>query len=95
MELNSQEPENTIETTLEKPKAVYSALFVKDIQGLLASFPPKHSKVFASHSTIGFLPTSLDNIEIGRVGTLKIIGRATDEKGDALFVENPKSKNKF
>jgi len=26
---------------------------------------------------------------------MKIIGRAYDEKGDALLVENPKSKNKY
>lgn len=73
----------------------YTAIFITDPQKLLAQFPPKHEKIFAHHSTIAFEPKSLDGIEMGRRWDIKILGRASDEKGDALFVENPKSKNKY
>ena len=95
MEEKSEQINNKIETVQEKPQIMYSALFVKDIQGLLSLFPPKHPKVFAHHSTLEFKPASLGNVEIGKECTLKILGRATDEKGDALLVENLKSNNKF
>jgi len=74
---------------------MYTAEFVIDIENLLKKFPPKHSKVFGHHSTIAFKPINLDGIEIGKETVMKIIGRAYDEKGDALLVENPKSKNKY
>lgn len=71
------------------------ALFVKDIQDLLKRFPPKHKNIFGHHSTIEFEPENLDGIEIGKEYNIKIIGRAWDEFGDDLLVENPKSKNKY
>jgi hypothetical protein len=74
---------------------VYTALFVKDVEGLLKRFPPKHGKVFGSHSTIEFNPGDLNGIEIGKESKIKIIARAYDEYGDDLLVENPKSKNKY
>lgn len=73
----------------------FTALFVKDIEDLLKRFPPKHTKIFGHHSTIEFEPSSLDGIEIGKEYNIKIIGRAYDEFGDDLLVENPKSKNKY
>ena len=73
----------------------FTALFVKDIQDLLKRFPPKHKKIFGHHSTIEFEPDSLDGIEIGKEYPIKIIGRACDEFGDDLLVENIKSKNKY
>lgn len=73
----------------------FTALFVKDIEGLLKRFPPKHKKVFGHHSTIEFQPNSLDGIEVGKEYSIKIIGRAYDEFGDDLLVENSKSKNKY
>ena len=73
----------------------YTALFVKDIQDLLNKFPPKHKKVFGHHSTIEFKPENLEGLEIGKEQKIKIIGRAFDEFGDDLLVENPKSKNKY
>ncbi|OGY59231.1 MAG: hypothetical protein A3B23_02720 [Candidatus Colwellbacteria bacterium RIFCSPLOWO2_01_FULL_48_10] len=75
--------------------AIYTALFVKDIGSLLKSFPPKHSRHFGHHSTIAFNPPTIDGIEIGREGKLKIIGQAYDSKGDALLVESPRSKNAY
>lgn len=74
---------------------MYTALFVKDVKSLLKRFPPKHKNIFVDHSTIEFNPDKLDNIEIGRELKIKIIGRAYDEYGDDLLVENPKSKNKY
>lgn len=74
---------------------MYTALFVKDIEGLLKRFPPKHGKVFGDHSTIEFDPSNLNGIEIGKEFKIKIVGRAYDEYGDDLLIENPKSKNKY
>ncbi len=79
----------------EKIFIMYTAEFVKDVQNLLKKFPPKHKKVFGHHSTIAFKPDNLDGIEIGKETIMKIIGRAYDEKGDALLVENLKSKNEY
>ncbi|MFA6386682.1 MAG: hypothetical protein WCW04_02860 [Candidatus Paceibacterota bacterium] len=73
----------------------FTALFVKDTQNLLNRFPPKHKKVFGDHSTIEFKPESLNGIEVGEESVIKIIGRAYDEFGDDLLVENIKSKNKY
>ena len=74
---------------------MYTALFVKDVASLLKRFPPKHGKVFGEHSTIVFDPTSLEGIEIEKKKKIKIIGRAYDQYGDDLLVENPKSKNTY
>lgn len=60
---------------------------------MIAQFPPKHGKVFAHHSTIAFKPPTLDGVEVGKETPLNIIGRVSDEKGDALLVENLKSNN--
>lgn len=76
-------------------KIKFTALFVKDKQDLLKRFPPKHEKIFGDHSTIEFQPQNLDGIEIGKEYDIKIIGRAYDEFGDDLLVENIKSKNKY
>ncbi|MBM3206882.1 MAG: hypothetical protein FJZ43_04660 [Candidatus Staskawiczbacteria bacterium] len=73
----------------------FTALFVKDTQELLNKFPPKHKKVFGHHSTIEFKPQNLDGLEIGKEQEIRIIGRASDEFGDDLLVENVKSKNKY
>lgn len=76
-------------------KIKFTALFVKNIEDLLKRFPPKHNKVFGHHSTIEFEPSNLDSIEVGKEYLIKIIGRAYDELGDDLLVENPKSKNEY
>ena len=77
----------------EKIEPVYTALFIKDLDSLTSQFPPRHENVFGHHSTIAFKPGSLDGIEVGAEQTIKVIGRVSDEKGDALLVENPKSTN--
>ncbi len=74
-------------------KIIYTALFVDNRSELIELFTPKHSTVFAHHSTIAFRPSSLEGIEIGKKVKLKILGRATDEKGDALLVEKYKTLN--
>lgn len=73
----------------------YTALFVASPEELLKHFPPKHEQIWAHHSTIAFEPGNLNNIEIGKHHQVKILGRVTDDKGDALLVENPKSKMKY
>ena len=78
-----------------KEKIKFTALFIKNTEDLLKRFPPKHKKVFGHHSTIEFEPNSLSEIEIGKEYNIKIIGRAYDEFGDDLLVENLKSKNKY
>ena len=77
------------------PLIKFTALFVKDPQDLLKRFPPKHKNVFGHHSTIEFEPENLDGIEVGKEYKIKIIGRAYDEFGDDLLVENKKSKNEY
>lgn len=74
---------------------MYTAYFVIDKESLLSKFPPKHSRIFAHHSTIEFKPKNLENIKVGEKYNLKVIGRVWDDKGDALLVENFKSKNKY
>ena len=76
-------------------KIKFTALFVKSPEDLFKRFAPKHKKVFGHHSTIAFEPETLDGIEIGKEYKIKIIGRAYDEFGDDLLVENPKSKNRY
>ena len=72
----------------------YTALYVDNPEKLLGIFSPKHEKVYGLHSTIAFKPESVENLEVGKKVSLKIIGRVFDDRGDALLVENKKSKNK-
>ena len=66
---------------------VYTGLFVENIQALVEQFPPKHPCIYAHHLTLAYRPGSLGNITPGRKRVVKIVGRAFDEKGDALLVE--------
>ena len=77
----------------ERIKPYYTALFVKDMATLLKRYSPKHAKIYGHHSTIAFEPPSLDGINVGAETKLRIVGRAYDEKGDVLLVENDKSNN--
>ena len=79
---------------MNKPNVIYTALFVDDMRLLTQLFKPVHKNVLAHHSTIAFRPGSLNGIEVGKKQEMKIIGRVTDGKADALLVENPKSTNK-
>lgn len=82
-------------TEKEKGKQIrYSGLFVVDAESLIKEFSPKHVNVYAHHSTLFFAPKNSNGLEIGKKQKLKIIGRAYDDKGDALLVENVKSSNK-
>lgn len=73
----------------------YHALFVNDSKSLMNIFPPIYDDIYYHHSTIQFEPQSTDNIEIGKVTKLKIIGQLTTSKVDVLLVENPKSINQY
>lgn len=80
-------------TAENKEKILYTGFFVLTPQELIKKFPPKHNKVFAHHITISFKPKDLDGLELGKRVQVKIIGRVTDEKGDALLVENNLKSN--
>ncbi len=45
---------------------IYTGLFVDSPEKLLGIFTPKHSTVFAHHSTNWFRPTDLSGLEIGK-----------------------------
>ncbi len=90
-----QPPVPQLNDSADKIKVLYTGYFIKDIAGIISKFPPKHAaKVLAHHSTIAFKPQNIDDIDVGAEFGLRIIGRVSDEKGDALLVESPKSKNK-
>jgi hypothetical protein len=80
---------------LTPQQILYTALFVDDPKKLLQMFPARHEKTFAHHSTNWFKPTSIEGLEIGKKSLLKIIGQASDDKGFAILVKNPKSTNKY
>ena len=73
----------------------YSALYANSPSELLKQFPPIHKNIYGHHSTITFMPENIDGLEVGKKVVIKILGRATDDKGDVLLVENSKSKNKY
>ena len=77
--------QNTLE---KKEKILYTGFFVLTPKDLIKKFPPKHTRIFAHHITISFKPKDLEGIELGKRVQVKIIGRVTDDKGDALLVEN-------
>jgi hypothetical protein len=91
----SNTPDTPEENKVEDKNILYTALFIPDKEVLLSRFSPRHSKVHAHHSTIEFKPSSLNGVQLGTKHMIKIIGRAFDDKGDALLVENPLSKNEF
>ena len=73
----------------------YHALFVNDSKSLMDLFPPIYDDIYYHHSTIQFEPQSIDNIEIGKVTKLNVIGHLTTSKVDVLLVENNKSTNQY
>ncbi|MDD5068093.1 MAG: hypothetical protein PHS53_01850 [Candidatus Pacebacteria bacterium] len=77
-----------------KPPKIVTAIFVNP-EELFQKFPPRHTKLFGTHSSIAYDPVSLDDVEVGKHCTLKIMGRVSDEKCDVLIVENKKSKLKY
>lgn len=89
--METGEPKQT--TVEKKEKILYTGLFVLTPKELIKKFPPKHGKVFAHHITISFKPKDLDGIELGKRVRVKVIGRVTDDKGDALLVENNLKSN--
>ncbi len=76
-------------------KIIYTAFFVKNREDLLSKFIPKHKNIFAHHATIEWKPQTLNGIEVGREIRLKVLGKVTDDKGDALIVERDKIKKPY
>lgn len=72
----------------------YTGIFV-DKNELMAKYPPVHPNIFYHHSTIEFKPKSIESLPLGQEIELKIIGRLTTDKVDALLVDNPLSKNAY
>tara|TARA_B100000508_G_scaffold94004_1_gene73436 strand:- start:1005 stop:1406 length:402 start_codon:yes stop_codon:yes gene_type:complete len=78
---------------MDKTSIIYTALFVDNPEVLLMDFEPIHQIAYGHHSTIRFKPESLAGIAVGKKHSINIIGRVSDEKADALLVENPLSEN--
>ena len=78
-----------------KNNIVYTALFVNDINKLKEQFKPVHPNLYYHHSTNEFKPKDTYNLEIGKIYSMKVLGRLTTDNVDALIVDNPKSKNKY
>lgn len=74
------------ESLPKKLEGLYTALFIKNVEDLKRMFPPKHENIFAHHITLSFEPNDLNNISVGKETKVKIVGRVSDGKGDALLV---------
>ena len=79
--------EGTIFKQKDPSRVLYTALFVDSPDQLLSRFKPKHPQVYAHHLTLNYKPESIKDLEIGKKIELKIIGRVSDDNGDALLVE--------
>ena len=73
---------------------IYSGIFFNKNE-LLKKYDLVHENIYYHHSTIEFKPKNVSNLPIGEIMTLKIIGRLTTDKVDALLIENPLSKNEY
>ena len=73
---------------------IYTAVFF-DTNEIISKYAQVHPNLYSHHSTIQFKPTDISNLPIGEEINIKVIGRLTNDKVDALIVSNPLSKNKF
>jgi len=73
---------------------IYTAVFF-DTNEIVSKYPQVHPNLYSHHSTIQFKPTDISNLPIGEEVNIKVIGRLTNDKVDALIVSNPLSINKF
>ena len=79
----------------EKEPVLYSAHFVDNPDDLKKQFPPVHVQQYYDHCTIEFQPEDgRTGVYVGEKSILKIIGRVTTDRVDALVVVDSKSKNK-
>lgn len=77
-----------------KPTVLYSAIFINK-NDLINKYPPVHENIYYDHSTIKFNPGDISNLSVGENINLKIIGRLTTDKVDALLVDNSLSDNTY
>lgn len=87
---------NTLEQKIQD-EVIYSGIFLTEEskQNLKDLFPPKFpDKIFYHHTTNAFKPNDLSS-QIGSEYRVKVIGIVEDDKGQAVIVENPYSKNPF
>lgn len=81
---------------MKDEKIVYEAYFVEEPSRLKQEFPPVYPNTFYHHMTIAFGPKELKMPnKIGERTKLKVIGRITTDKVDALLVETDISNNKY
>jgi GNAT superfamily N-acetyltransferase/predicted kinase len=73
---------------------IYTAVFF-DTNEIVSKYPQVHPNLYSHHSTIQFKPTDISNLPIGEEVNIKVIGRLTNDKVDALIVSNPLSINNF
>jgi hypothetical protein len=73
---------------------IYTAVFFNTNE-VVSKYKQVHPNLYSHHSTIEFKPTDVSNLPIGEEINIKVIGRLTNDKVDALIVSNPLSKNKF
>lgn len=73
---------------------VYSAVFF-NTDKVTSKYEQVHPNLYSHHSTIEFRPSDVSELGIGDRMSIKVVGRLTTDKVDALIVENPLSKNKF
>ena len=84
------------EEKVKQKEVVYTAMFVDNVEKLKEKYPPVHKNIYYHHSTIAFQPKEgIRGIDIGKKHILKITGRATTDRVDALLVKNNKSMNKY
>lgn len=76
----------------EKLNVIYTGAFVKE--NLSNKFKSDMPNKFGHHMTVSFRPSDID-VPVGEYVELKIIGRLTTDKVDALIVDNDLSKNEF
>jgi hypothetical protein len=73
---------------------VYTAIFFNTDQ-VVDTFGQVHPNLYSHHSTIAFKPESIEGLPVGEDRSITVVGRLTNDKVDALVVENPLSKNKI
>lgn len=77
-------------------KILYDGFFIDNIPALMNMFPKVYDKTYYHHMTTAFMPKQLTYPDmLGKKESLKIIGRITTDKVDALLLESDKTKNQF
>lgn len=71
---------------------IYTGVFFNKDE-VMGRYPSEHPNKFSHHVTIEFKPKDSSNVPFGERKEIKVIGRLTTDKVDALLVDCPLSKN--